>query len=149
MNDAPFASEPTPDERTMATLAEVLQLVGSWIAPLIIFLIKRDSLFVRFHALQALLLQGVYAIFAAVFMALWFSAFVLTMFHAQAHSSAPPPFFFILFPVIWLGFMGMWVLMLVFAIVYGIKASRGEWASYPVLGSLARRFLKMNNTPTI
>jgi len=33
--------------------------------------------------------------------------------------------------------------MLVVAIVYGIKAGRGEWASYPVLGPLARRILKI------
>ena len=50
----------TSDERTMAMLAHVLQLVGGWIAPLIIFLVKQDSRFVRFHALQVLLLQGVY-----------------------------------------------------------------------------------------
>ena len=33
----------------------------------------------------------------------------------------------------WIGFMGMWVVMLVIAIVYGVKAGRGEWAEYPVL----------------
>jgi uncharacterized membrane protein len=54
MNDqiAPF--EITSDEKTMATLAHVLQLVGGWIAPLIIYLVKRDSKFVAFHAMQAL-----------------------------------------------------------------------------------------------
>ena len=51
----------TPDERTMATLAHALQLIGAWIAPLIIFLIRRQSRFVSFHALQALLLQIVHA----------------------------------------------------------------------------------------
>jgi len=39
--------------------------------------------------------------------------------------------------------MGMWVVMLVVAIVYGIKAGNGEWAEYPVLGALARHFLKI------
>jgi hypothetical protein len=34
----------------MATLAHALQLIGSWIAPLIIFLIRRHSRFVSFHA---------------------------------------------------------------------------------------------------
>ncbi len=43
---------PTQDERTMGTLAHVLQLVGGWIAPLVIFLVKRNSRFVSFHALQ-------------------------------------------------------------------------------------------------
>ena len=53
----------TQDERTMATLANALQVVGWWIAPLIIFLIHRKSRFVSFHALQALLLQIAYLIF--------------------------------------------------------------------------------------
>ena len=58
----------TPDERTMATLAHALQLVGSWIAPLIIFLIRRRSRFVSFHALQALLLQIIHTIIVLVLM---------------------------------------------------------------------------------
>ena len=53
----PTQTPPTQDERTMALLAQVLQIVGWWIAPLVIFLIKRESKFVSFHALQALLLQ--------------------------------------------------------------------------------------------
>jgi uncharacterized membrane protein len=47
----------TQDERTMAVLAHALQLVGGWIAPLVIFFVKRQSRFVSFHALQVLFLQ--------------------------------------------------------------------------------------------
>jgi hypothetical protein len=47
-------SIPSPDERTMAMLAELLQLFSWMIGPLILFLVKRDSAFVRFHALQAM-----------------------------------------------------------------------------------------------
>jgi uncharacterized membrane protein len=36
-----------------------------------------------------------------------------------------------------------WVVVLILAIVYGIKAGRGEWAEYPVLGRLARKILKI------
>jgi hypothetical protein len=39
--------------------------------------------------------------------------------------------------------MGTWVVMLVVAIVYGIKAGRGEWAPYPLLEALARKILKI------
>jgi len=39
--------------------------------------------------------------------------------------------------------MGMWVVMLVIAIVYGVKAGRGECAEYPVLGRRARKVLKI------
>jgi uncharacterized membrane protein len=120
----------------MATLAHVLQLVGWWIAPLIIFMLKRESRFVSFHALQALLLQILYMVVMGMFMVFWFVT--------SGGHSAPPPAFFILFPLIWVGFMGLWVAMLVIAIVYGIKAGRGEWASYPILGALARRILKID-----
>lgn len=136
--------EPTQDDRTMAILAHVLQLVGWWIAPLIILLIKREARFVSFHALQALLLRIVYAVLFAVCMILFFSSFFLTVANnPHPQNAQPPPAFFLLFPLIWLGFVGGWAVMLVIAIVYGIKAGRGEWAEYPVLGALARRFLKI------
>ena len=127
----------------MATLAQVLQVVGWWIAPLIIFLLKRESRFVSFHALQALLLQIAYMLIMGVFMVLWFGTVFLSMAHHGGGNNAPPPAFFILFPLIWLGFMVLWVAMLIIAIIYGIKAGRGEWAEYPLLGSLSRRILKI------
>jgi uncharacterized Tic20 family protein len=136
--------ETTPDERTMATLAHALQLVGSWIAPLIIFLIRRQSRFVSFHALQALLLQIIHTIIVIVLMILWFVTIFSTVFH-QTSGKPPvfPPMMFLLMPLVWLGFMAMWVGTLVIAIIYAIKAGRGEWADYPVLGRLARKMLKM------
>jgi uncharacterized Tic20 family protein len=80
----------TPDERTMATLAHALQLIGSWIAPLIIFLIRRHSRFVSFHALQALLLQIIHTIIVVVLMVLWFTTIFATVFHQT--SGKPPEF---------------------------------------------------------
>jgi uncharacterized Tic20 family protein len=137
------AASPTSDERTMAVLAHALQLVGGWLAPLIILIVKRDSKFVSFHALQALLLQILqlilWMIFIAGFMAILFATFLA---HPQA-SNGPPTALFLLFPFLWLGAMGMWVFLLVIAIVYGIKAGHGEWAEYPLLGRLARHFLKL------
>jgi uncharacterized membrane protein len=135
--------EPTQDDRTMATLAHILQLVGWFIAPLVIFLIKRESRFVSFHALQALFLQFAYMVLGGVFMAGWFAIMFATVFRHPGPQNGPPPPVFFLFPLIWLGFMGLWVVMLVVAIVYGVKAGRGEWAEYPVLGPLARRILKI------
>ncbi|HWS17692.1 MAG TPA: DUF4870 domain-containing protein [Candidatus Elarobacter sp.] len=129
----------------MATLAHVLQLIGSWIAPLIIFLIRRQSRFVSFHALQALLLQIIHTIIVIVLMMLWFVT-VFTTILQQTHGRPPvfPPMMFLLMPLVWLGFMAMWVGTLVIAIMYALKAGRGEWADYPVLGKLARKMLKMD-----
>jgi uncharacterized membrane protein len=49
--------------------------------------------------------------------------------------------------------MGMWAVVVVIAIVYAIKAGRGDWANYPLIGRIARRILKLDQgevtaTPT-
>jgi uncharacterized membrane protein len=128
----------------MATLAHALQLIGSWIAPLIIFLIRRQSRFVSFHALQALLLQIIHTVIVIVLMILWFVTIFSTVFRQT--SGRPPvltPAVFLLIPLVWLGFMTLWVGTLVIAIIYAIKAGRGEWADYPLVGGLARKMLRM------
>src|SRR5690349_1057857 len=114
MDDSGSAAtlEVTQDERTMATLAHALQIVGWWIAPLIIFLVKRQSRFVSFHALQALLLQLLNMIFTFSVMAI----FMISMFTMLAHqtaekTNAPPTGLFVVFPIMWLYFMGSYVVI--------------------------------------
>src|SRR5260370_19545908 len=83
--------ETTQDERTMATLAHALQIIGSWIAPLVIFLINRKSRFVSFHALQALLLQIVHVVVLIVFMVAWLIIIFSTIaLHGLNKASGPP-----------------------------------------------------------
>lgn len=131
----------TSDEQTLAFLAHILQLFTWWIGPLVIFLAKRDSRFVSFHALQALLWQVAWSLAGIVLGVL----FVVGMFASVAmragagSSHAPPLLFMVLFPLLWLLIAGGWVVTLVFAIVYGIKSMRGEWAEYPLFGGWARR----------
>jgi len=130
---------PTQDERSMATLAHVLQLVGWFIAPLIIFFLRRNSRFVSFHALQAVFLQLVYMLVWMGFTVVWIAFLFGTAFGSG--KSGPPPMFFIFLPLMWLVAMAAWVGLLVTAIVYGMKAGKGEWAAYPVIGGWARRVL--------
>ena len=128
----------------MAILAHVLQIVGWWIAPLIIFLVKRESLFVKFHALQALILQICLMVLWTIGMMVFFATMFRTIPTAGTPpANAPPAAFVFLFPLFWLLGMGGWAIVLILAIVYGIKAGRGEWVGYPVIGNLARHFLKM------
>lgn len=136
--------EPTQDERTMATLAHALSILG-FIAPLVIFLIKRPSRFVSFHALQALLWHIAYLILIVVLMVTFFAVFFFTIItQAEAHKNAgPPPAMFLMIPLMWLGFAGGAIANLILAVVYAIKASQGEWANYPIFGRLARKILKM------
>ena len=128
----------------MAVLAHALQIVGIWIAPLVIFLVKRQSRFVSFHALQALLFQGLYFLFSILLTLALFMSFIPEIFRQEAgHPSSPPVFFFVMFPLLWLFFMGAWLATLLLAILYSIKAGRWEWAEYPLLGRLARKILKI------
>jgi uncharacterized membrane protein len=129
----------------MATLAHALQIIGGWIAPLVIFLIRRQSRFVSFHALQALLLQVVLVIAMVIFMVGWFILIFSTIFSQVTSKppTGPPLAVFAVFPLFWVFIMGANVTIIVIAIVYSIKAGRGEWAEYPVLGRWARRMLKI------
>jgi len=128
---------PAEDERTFALLAHVLMIVTGFIGPLVIYLVKRESRFVAFHSLQALFWQVAYSVVAMVAGGFWFFTF-FTMAQADK-TKGPPPMFFAGFFLIWLLIMGAWTLTLVLGIVYGIKASKGEWAAYPVIGRWARR----------
>jgi len=128
--------EPTADERTLALLANLLMAFTGFIGPLVIFCVKQNSRFVKFHSLQALLWHAIYMALLFAGMAVFFMVMFSTLIHnpQPPHSNAPPPAFVFLFPFLWLGFMGGWVVNLILGVVYGIKANRGEWATYPIFG---------------
>jgi uncharacterized membrane protein len=145
MNQPSTIAAPSPDETTMAMLANVLQIFTWWIGPLVIYLARRESKFVSFHAMQALLWQLTMMCFGMVLGLAWMIFIFLNVFpHLAKNPStnhAPPAALFVLFPVVWLGFMGFWATNVIIGIVFGIKAGRGEWASYPVLGRFAHRIV--------
>jgi uncharacterized protein len=141
MSDQPILSSlpvPTQDERTMAFLAHLLQVFTGFIAPLVIFCVKQDSRFVKFHALQSLIWQLCYmALLFGVMIVFFFSIFA-TAFHAASGGHTPnaaPPTFIFFFPILWLFWLLGWVANVVLGIMYGIKANRGEWAGYPIIGN--------------
>ncbi len=137
-----YPGQPTKDECTMAMLAHLLQVFSGFIGPLVIFIVKQDSKFVKYHALQSLIWQTAYMILGFGAMAVFFFG----MFASIAHTphvphqpGEPPPAFLFFFPLIWLFWGGGWVVNLILGIVYGIKANRGEWAGYPILGKMLLR----------
>jgi len=133
----PVILPPTPDDRKMAMLAHVLQLFGGFIAPLIIFLVKRDSRFVRFHALQALLWQvTVFAITMLFVFGMMISMF-LTIPDAPVKNAQPPVAFFLLMGGVWLLIAATWVCNILLAIYFGLKSNSGQWSRYPIIGNLA------------
>jgi uncharacterized Tic20 family protein len=132
-------SLPTPsaDDRTNALLVHVLAIFTGFIAPLAFFLLKRNSRFVVFHSLQVLIWQAAYVVIFVVGIILTLTfLFISIAAHPHPAPGEPPPLaFFGLFGVMWLWGMGGWALNLILGIVYGIKASQGEWARYPLIGN--------------
>ena len=57
-----YPAAPTKDECTMAMLAHLLQVFSGFIGPLIIFIVKKDSKFVKYHSLQCLIWQAAYVV---------------------------------------------------------------------------------------
>jgi hypothetical protein len=120
----------------MAFLAHLLQVFTGFIAPLVIYCVKQDSRFVKFHALQSLIWQLCYmALFFGGMIVFFFSVFATAFGAAVGHTqNGPPPMFIFIFPLFWLFWFLGWVANVILGIMYGIKANRGEWAAYPVIG---------------
>lgn len=137
------ATPPTPDERTLAMLAHVLQMFSGFIGPLIIYLVKRESRFVAFHAVQALIWQAAFFALTALSMIAWFVVMFSAVLKHPSSSNQLPSGFFPAFPLIALVWVGGWLIGIALAIVYGIKANQGEWAGYPVIGRWARRLARV------
>jgi|SRR5579859_1315751 len=146
--------EPTSDERTTAMLAHVLTIFAGFIASGVIYLAKRrDSRFIAFHALQAVLWHlWMFVVFFVAFAGFFVLMFATVGFghsptHAPpGHDAPPPPAFFIGF----FGFFGIWLVMMLswavnvgFCVYVAVQASSGRWTRYPLVGSLARRLAQI------
>ncbi len=127
----------------MGLLVHVLSIFTGFWAPLIIYIVKRDSKFVSFHALQSLLWHLLYMIVSMMFVfgtLFLIFATVISRIPAQpAPGAGPPPAFFMAFPLFWLGFFVLWAINLVLGIVFAIKANEGKWATFPLVGKWALR----------
>jgi uncharacterized Tic20 family protein len=103
--DTEPATPPTSDEKTLALLSHVLTFVSSFLAPLIIYLVKKDeSAFVSHHAKESLNFQ--------------ITVFIIS----------------IVLIVTIIGILLLWLvglLALVLVIVATIKANEGKLYRYP------------------
>jgi uncharacterized membrane protein len=134
---------PTQDERSMALMVHILSIFTGFWAALIIYLIKRDSKFISFHALQSLFWHLLYMVISMVFVfGLFFIFFATLITHVVAQhgpGAGPPVAAFMVFPFFWLGVLLLWAVNLLLGIVFAIKANAGEWVMYPVVGRWALR----------
>ena len=132
--------EPARDECTLGMLAHILQIFSWLIGPMIIFLVRKDSRFVRYHALQAVFFQLlVMLLWGAAMLALFAGFFTAIARHNGAVGPAAIGFPILFFAVFWGGCALTWLLNLVLGIVYGLRANNGEWAGYPGIKYLAAK----------
>src|SRR5258708_20152100 len=80
---------PAEDERTMAMLAHLLMAFTGFIGPLVIFCVKQNSRFVRFHSLQALIWHAIYLGLSFVFMAVFFLLLCSGFFYSPPSPQCP------------------------------------------------------------
>jgi uncharacterized membrane protein len=136
-------TELTQDQKAFAGLAHALMMGTWWIGPLVIYLTKKESRFVAFHSLQALLWQIVFTIVYMFAMGIWLITIISTVaLHPQNLPNQPFPIaVFVVMPVFLLLIFGAIAINLTLAIIYCLKAMRGEWAGYPVIGDWARKIV--------
>jgi uncharacterized Tic20 family protein len=115
-------------DKLLALVAHLgfLSGVGFIFAPLIIWLLKKDSSsFVAHHAKQALVWQGAIAVFGAIFSTL---GFVLTLVTAGLGALLVVP------AACLLG-----LILLIPSVIAGIKVFSDQEYSYPITGSYANK----------
>lgn len=138
---APTQAAPTQDERSMAMLAHVLMIFTGFVGPLIIWLIRKQSKYVSFHALQALCYQVALGllVFVLIIAAILTAVGGAASAGQQGGNPAAGIVAMLFFGAVWLVAMGGGLGSLILGILYGIKANNGEWAAYPVIGNWIRQ----------
>ena len=117
------------DENVASLLAYLFQFLGG----LIFFLIEKDSRLVRFHAMQSMLLSGV---FWVGLIALWVVSAVLTLILGQISG--------VLAGLVWVITLLLQLVLVVAALIgfilCMIKAYGRQYFKLPVLGNFAEKF---------
>ena len=103
-------------------VAALLAYVLTWVTGLVFFLIEKENRFVRFHAMQAILLGVAFFVIGIVF------TFLQGMLAFASGTLAA--LFGLLWLLVILGFFIIWILCLV-------KAYQGQTFKLPVIGDMA------------
>jgi uncharacterized membrane protein len=101
-------------------VAGFLCYLAWWITGIIFLIIEKENQFVRFHAMQSII----------VFLALWILGILFSVILA-------------FIPVVgWLIGTLIWILTVILWIVLMYKAYRGEYYKVPVAGNIAEQLIK-------
>ena len=114
-------------------VAALLSILLGWVGGLIFFLIEKESRFVRFYAMQSLLLSAVALVVGGV---LWVASLILAIVGAAIADA--------LGAVVWivamLVFFAFCIALFGAAILCMVKAYQGQYFKLPVIGKFAEQF---------
>ena len=100
-------------------VAALLSYLLGWVTGLIFFLIEKENKFVRFHAMQSIIVFGGLTIFNIVFSMI---LSILRIYYG----------FYFIFQLVWLAAIALWIVLM-------IKAYQGETFKIPVAGEIAEQ----------
>jgi uncharacterized membrane protein len=99
-------------------VAGALSYAFGWITGLVFFLLEKDDDFVRFHAMQSIILFGALSVVWFIGMIFWWIVPVLA---------------WIVWTIVWIGTLILWIMLM-------IKAYQGDKWKLPVIGDLAEKW---------
>jgi uncharacterized membrane protein len=108
-----------------ANVAALVSYVLGWITGLIFFLIEKDNKFVRFHALQSIIVFGALSILGFV-LSIFFQIFIMVHLYFMFQ------FLVLISKLLWLVALILWVVLM-------IQAYQGVRFKLPIAGDIAEK----------
>lgn len=114
-----------------ANVAALAAYAVGWITGLVFFIIEKENKFVRFHAMQSIVVFGALSALGVV-LSFLFQFFIMLRLYVVFQALA------LLSNLIWLGALVLWVILMV-------KAYQGEEFKLPFAGNIAENILKADS----
>ena len=114
-------------------VAALLAYIATWVSGLVFFLIEKDSRFVKFHAMQAILLGASAFVLAFVLYFLWFFGWIIFASISDILGWLVGLVLGLLLFVFWIGFAIAFIMCLV-------KAYQKQYFKLPIIGNLAEKY---------
>jgi len=108
-----------------ANVAALVCYVLGWVTGLIFFIIEKDNKFVRFHALQSIIVFGALTVLGIV-VSIFFQIFMILRLYFMFQ------FLALILNLIWLAALILWIVLM-------IKAYQGSSFKLPIAGDIAEK----------
>lgn len=114
-----------------ANVAALAAYAVGWITGLLFFIIEKENTFVRFHAMQSIVVFGALSALGVV-LSFLFQFFIMLRLYVVFQALA------LLANLIWLSALVLWVILMV-------KAYQGEKFKLPFVGNIVENILKVDS----